>query len=320
MAAQIIRDADLLIMWTVIDDMSETKVFSSPAMAGTIEIHKNDITKLKTDAVVNAANSGLRAGGGVCGAIFRAAGVDQLQAACDKIGHCPTGSAVITPAFGMTNNKYIIHAVGPVYSSGNSEEEKDLYSCYQESLKLAKQYSCRSIGFPLISSGIYGYPIKEAWEIALTSCKDFLKDHSDYNLNIVFVNRDDDVLHIGRSILGEMLTDSKILPSDRDDVYGIWLAQRHGDVEKRIRIYVSDAGKFRDSNNYQMVAEFKDSKVAGHYVDYMRGKKRYSDKDIILQEISAKKLPNGEEISFDKIVGVIASTVESLQVVEYVFT
>ena len=119
--------------------MSETKVYSSPTMAGTIEIHKNDITKLKTDAVVNAANSGLRAGGGVCGAIFRAAGVDQLQAACDKIGHCPTGGAVITPSFGMKNNKYIIHAVGPRYDDGNRGEAKELYSSYQESLKLAKQ-------------------------------------------------------------------------------------------------------------------------------------------------------------------------------------
>ena len=299
--------------------MSETKVYSSPTMAGTIEIHKNDITKLKTDAVVNAANSGLRAGGGVCGAIFRAAGVDQLQAACDKIGHCPTGGAVITPSFGMKNNKYIIHAVGPRYDDGNRGEAKELYSCYQESLKLAKQYGCRSIGFPLISSGIYGYPIKEAWEIALTACEDFLKCHSDYNLNIVFVNRDDDILHIGRAILGQMLNDTKILPSDRDDDFGIWLAQRYGDVEKRIRIYVSDAGKFRDSNYYQMVAEFIDSKVAGHYVDYMRGKKRYADKDIILQEITAKKLPHGEEISFNKIVGVIASTGESLPVNEFIF-
>ena len=102
--------------------MNETKIYSSPAIAGTIEIHKNDITKLKTDAVVNAANSGLRAGGGVCGAIFRAVGTIQLQEACDKIGYCPTGSAVITPAFGMKNNKYIIHAVGPRYDDGNGGE------------------------------------------------------------------------------------------------------------------------------------------------------------------------------------------------------
>lgn len=303
--------------------MNETKIYSSPAIAGTIEIHKNDITKQKTDAVVNAANSGLRAGGGVCGAIFRAAGAIQLQEACDKIGYCPTGSAVITPAFGMKNNKYIIHTVGPRYDDGNGGEAKELYSCYQESLKLAKQYGCRSIGFPLISSGIYGYPIKEAWEIALTACDDFLKAHSDYNLNIVFVNRDDDVLRVGRTILYKMQEDEANgidLPStERDDDFGVWLAQHSGDVEKHIRIYVSDAGKFRDSKNYQMVAEFKDSKVAYHYVDYMRGKKRYADKDIILQEVTAKKLPYGEEISFDKIVAVIATTGESLQVDEYKF-
>ena len=136
---------------------------------GTIEIHKNDITKLNTDAVVNAANSGLQAGGGVCGAIFRAAGYEQLQDACDKIGHCRTGSAVITPAFNMKNNKYIIHAVGPCYFDGHSNEPEQLYSCYQASLELAKEKRCRSIGFPLISSGIFGYPMEEAWRIALAA-------------------------------------------------------------------------------------------------------------------------------------------------------
>ena len=201
MAARIIQDADLLIMWTVIDDMSETKVYSSPAMAGTIEIHKNDITKLKTDAVVNAANSGLRAGGGVCGAIFRAAGVDQLQAACNKIGHCPTGGAVITPSFGMKNNKYIIHAVGPRYTDGKHGEKEELYNCYQASLQLAKDNGCHSIGFPLISAGIFGYPLQEAWEVAITACRDFLEKNADYDLKIVFVNPDEENLSVGKAVL-----------------------------------------------------------------------------------------------------------------------
>lgn len=171
---------------------------------GSIEIHKNDITRLKTDAVVNAANSSLLQGGGVCGAIFRAAGPAQLQAACNRIGHCPTGSAVITPAFNMTGNKYIIHAVGPRYSDGRSGEAEQLYSCYQKSLEVAKENGCHSIGFPLISAGIFGYPMEEAWRIALTACKDFLEANAGYEMKIVFVNRDDDTLDIGKTILSQL--------------------------------------------------------------------------------------------------------------------
>ena len=173
-------------------------------MAGTIEIHKNDITKLKTDAVVNAANSGLRAGGGVCGAIFRAAGTIQLQEACDKIGYCPTGSAVITPAFGMKNNKYIIHAVGPEYNGGNNGEEKELYSCYQESLNRAREKSCRSIGFPLISAGIFGYPKDKAWKQALQSCSDWISANPDYDIDIVFAVLDQGIYDLGRKTMKEL--------------------------------------------------------------------------------------------------------------------
>ena len=296
--------------------MNETKIYSSPAIAGTIEIHKNDITKLKTDAVVNAANSGLRAVGGVCGAIFRAAGVAQLQAACDKIGHCPTGGAVITPSFGMKNNKYIIHAVGPVYNGGNCGEKNELYSCYQESLKLAKQYGCRSIGFPLISSGIFGYPVKEAWEIALSACKDFLVAHSDYNLNIVFVNRDDDVLRIGRTMLYKITEDeansNKLPSSERDDDFGVWLAEHQIQGKRRIRICVADAGRYQYSKYHQMVADFADLKVAEHYTEYMRGKKRCAAKDIILQEILSNRVNDEERITYGPIICVYTSSGEVL--------
>ena len=122
----------------------------------TMEIRKMSITDLDTDAIVNAANEGLRAGGGVCGAIFRAAGHEQLQAACDRIGHCATGSAVMTPGFG-TKAKYIIHAVGPRWTDGRHDEPKLLYGAYRSSLELAVQNGCRSIGFPLVSAGIFGY-------------------------------------------------------------------------------------------------------------------------------------------------------------------
>ena len=120
-----------------------------------IRIQNISITDLATDAIVNAANEGLWAGGGVCGAIFRAAGHDRLQEACNKIGHCDTGSAVITPGFRL-KAKYVIHAVGPVWRGGNDHEPKLLYGAYYRALELAMENSCASIGFPLISAGIFG--------------------------------------------------------------------------------------------------------------------------------------------------------------------
>lgn len=171
---------------------------------GTIEIHKDGITNLKTDTVVNAANQYLQQGGGVCGAIFRAAGSAQLQAACDRIGQCPTGSAVITPAFNMKENKYIIHAVGPVYNGGRRGEAEQLYSCYQKSLALAKEYGCHSIGFPLISAGIYGYPLEEAWTVAISACRDWMNENPDYELQIVFVNTDDEKVAMGKEIMNSL--------------------------------------------------------------------------------------------------------------------
>ena len=119
----------------------------------TIAIRKIGITDLDTDAIVNAANDGLWAGSGICGAIFRAAGHEQLQAACDRIGHCDTGSAVITPGFRL-KAKYIIHAVGPRWKDGKHKEPELLYGAYYKSLELAADNNCRSIGFPLISAGI----------------------------------------------------------------------------------------------------------------------------------------------------------------------
>lgn len=128
---------------------------------------------MNTDAIVNAANEELLAGGGVCGAIFTAAGLTKLQAACNKIGHCNTGESVITKGFDLPA-KYVIHTVGPIYGQNPKEEEEQLYSCYKSSLKLAKKKRLKSIAFPLISSGIYGYPKTEALKIATRAIKDFL--------------------------------------------------------------------------------------------------------------------------------------------------
>ncbi|RUL49818.1 macro domain-containing protein [Lysinibacillus antri] len=138
-----------------------------------LHIIRNDITKMKTDAIVNAANSALKMGGGVCGVIFRAAGAEQLQVACNKIGQCAVGQAVITEGFQL-HAKYIIHTVGPIWRGGGENEAELLARCYANALKLSKANGCKSIAFPLISSGIYGYPKREALDIAVSTINEFL--------------------------------------------------------------------------------------------------------------------------------------------------
>ncbi len=150
-----------------------------------LEIIRNDITKMHVDAVVNAANSNLQMGGGVCGAIFEAAGASELQSACNDIGNCPTGKAVATPAFRL-DAKYIIHAVGPVWHGGGKGEEQQLRSAYSISLDLANELECESIAFPLISSGIYGYPKDQALDIAISEIRQFLKQHEMLVYLVVF--------------------------------------------------------------------------------------------------------------------------------------
>ena len=143
-----------------------------------------DITTLHVDAIVNAANERLLMGGGVCGAIFSAAGPALLQEACDNIGHCDTGSAVATPGFGLVA-RYVIHAGGPVWR-GDGHGEKDLHaSCYTSSLDVAHDLGCTSIAFPLISAGIYGYPRKEALAVAEDAIEGWLSTHGDMDVYLV---------------------------------------------------------------------------------------------------------------------------------------
>lgn len=139
-------------------------------------IVRNDITEIDTDAIVNAANTSLRPGGGVCGAIFAAAGYDLMKEACERIGHCETGNAVITDGFKL-KARYVIHTPGPYYQDGQHGEEEKLYSCYKSALGLAKKYGLGSIAFPLISSGIYGYTKKQALCVATKAIMDFLADN-----------------------------------------------------------------------------------------------------------------------------------------------
>ena len=150
------------------------------------QIVTGDLTRFKADALVNAANARLQEGGGVCGALFQAAGRSQLKAACDQIGGCDTGQAVITPAFNLPA-QYLIHAVGPVYLDGNQGEEALLRSAYQSALRLAEAHGLSSIAFPMISSGIYGYPWQEAFQVARDSIRDYLNQQQGEELDVTLV-------------------------------------------------------------------------------------------------------------------------------------
>ena len=137
-----------------------------------IEIHAGDITQLDVDGIVNAANQALAPGGGVCGAIHRAAG-PELAEACARIGRCPIGGARITPGFGL-EARHVIHAVGPVWQGGTEGEDDLLASAYRSSLDLAKRHGLTSIAFPAISTGVYGYPLDRATGIAVATVRDWL--------------------------------------------------------------------------------------------------------------------------------------------------
>lgn len=151
-------------------------------------IIRQDITRMQVDAIVNAANTDLAMGGGVCGAIFKAAGAARLQAACSQLAPIKTGEAVITPGFDLPA-KFVIHAAGPVYRHWSAgESEQLLRSAYTESLRLAHRHHCESIAFPLISSGIYGYPKDEALQVATAAIRDFLAAH-DMDVYLVIFDR-----------------------------------------------------------------------------------------------------------------------------------
>jgi len=164
-----------------------------------LSIIKTDITTMAVDAIVNAANAGLQMGGGVCGAIFRAAGPQKLQEACNKLAPIKTGEAVITNGFDA-KAKFIIHTAGPIYDPTDKQQAEQLSNCYSNSLKLAAQNNLKSIAFPLISAGIYGYPLNEAIQIAIDSINGFLQKENS-QMTVYLAVLDDRILSAAQKML-----------------------------------------------------------------------------------------------------------------------
>lgn len=156
-----------------------------------VEVLRADITTLDVDAIVNAANSSLLGGGGVDGAIHRKAGPELLEA-CRALGGCDVGQAKITPGFKLPA-RHVIHTVGPVWRGGDHDEPALLASCYGRSLALAAMHDLKTIAFPAISTGIYGYPKAEAAEIAFETVSMFIEDHPDLLERVIFCAFDDEM-------------------------------------------------------------------------------------------------------------------------------
>lgn len=166
-----------------------------------LSIVRQDITKMKVDAIVNAANTNLLMGGGVCGAIFKAAGAKELQTACDKVAPIKTGEAVITPGFALPC-KFVIHTAGPVYNRHKPQQSEELLrSAYTSALTLAAANGSDSIAFPLISSGIYGYPKEEALKVATSAIQQFLQTN---DIDVFLAIFDKAALSVSEKLLGEV--------------------------------------------------------------------------------------------------------------------
>lgn len=163
------------------------------------KIVRNDITKMETQAIVNAANTSLQMGGGVCGAIFKAAGEEELQRECNTIARCNVGEAVITKGYKLPA-QYIIHTVGPIWRGGIYNEEELLYDAYTSALNLALEHDIKSISFPLISAGIYGYPKDEAIKIAVAAMTNFLLRN---DMDIYLVLYGEDALLLSKKLFPE---------------------------------------------------------------------------------------------------------------------
>lgn len=164
-------------------------------------IVRDDIAHVAADVLVNAANERLAPGAGVCGAIFAGAGFDRMRAACEAIGHCPTGSAVVTPGFDLPC-RWVAHTVGPVWRGGLAGEERLLRSCYRSVFAEVRRLGAASVAFPLVSAGIFGYPVRAALDVAREEAAAFLADCPDVRVTLVVFSRD--VVRASVGLLGEL--------------------------------------------------------------------------------------------------------------------
>lgn len=229
-------------------------------------IVRQDITQMQVDAIVNAANTNLLMGSGVCGAIFHKAGINELSDACRRLAPIKTGQAVMTPGFAL-KAKYIIHAAGPIYDRNNhGESEKLLRSVYLESLKLAFNNDCTSIAFPLISSGIYGYPKEEALKVAVSAISDFLSSH---DMDVYLVIFDKASFVISEKLMGAVesyidenyVSEHEFCPDARSDMpMSVPLIFPTASMQKASYASIDDAVKNLDEPFYVELLRIIDAK------------------------------------------------------------
>ncbi len=258
-----------------------------------IEIIRGDITRLNVDAIVNAANRSLLGGGGVDGAIHRAAG-PQLLEACELLNGCNTGDAKITPGFRLPS-KYVIHTVGPVWKDGKFHEKELLASCYRQSLRIAYQNNIKNIAFPNISTGVYGFPKQEAASIAIETVQNFLSDHPEID-KVIFCCFDDENFSIYNRLISNNIVIKRVISKQEIQIVAdlasiIWneyyipiIGQEQ--VDYMVRTFQSSEVVEKQINNegyeYYLIEYL--SKPSGYISIKLKGKELFLSKFYVVKE------------------------------------